>query len=184
MVQPWPRLTEEAAYVMEKMSHGLQRLGRADGGGFYDYDDWDEAGGDDEDGRELWDGLKAFIRRGTEIPDADLQDRLRFAPVVELLHALAAGVVLDIDATYAHATGEANPGDNADSTIGSPPETARRAALNLTARCGLWPTGRSPLAPIEALGEEGFERRAAELASHFGERFELPDDWRRALSKP
>ena len=38
-----------------------------------------------------------------------------------------------------------------------------------------------PLARIEAIGRDDFARRAAELASRYGERFALPEGWQQHL---
>lgn len=166
----WPQLTEEGAYVMEKMAHGLQRFGRADGGGFYDYEEDED--GDEE--RVLWDGLKAFVRRGVELSENELQDRLRFAPVVEWLKDLAASTAsIPQPGSAAPATGTAP----ATANVGSAGDAIRSAAHDLAIRSRLWPAGQSPLSLIEALGAEGFEQRAAALAARYGERFALPAQW-------
>ena len=67
------RLTESAVYVMEKMAHGFQRMGRAAGKGFYDYD---------FDTPELWTGLKVFERKARKIAQDDIQDRLLYAALL------------------------------------------------------------------------------------------------------
>lgn len=67
------RLTESAVYVMEKMAHGFQRMGRAAGKGFYDYD---------FDTPELWSGLKVFERKARKIAQDDIQDRLLYAALI------------------------------------------------------------------------------------------------------
>lgn len=153
-------MTEEAIYVMEKMAHGLQRGGRHDGGGFYDYDD----DADGEDGRELWSGLSAFGRRGSAQAQADAADRLRLAPVIEALHSLCAGALLD---------------ESADT------DSARLLALaQAAARCsGIWQSTHSdPLAwPSGPAALQHFEQRTAELAGRYGKRFQLPPDWRTLL---
>lgn len=80
----WPALTEEAAYAMEKMAHGFQRKGRAQGAGFYDYDD------DEEEEPDLWSGLSAFVRKSLKMPADDVQDRLQYITWAELLNSLQA----------------------------------------------------------------------------------------------
>ena len=70
------KLTESAVYVMEKMAHGFQRMGRAAGKGFYDYD---------FDTPELWSGLKVFERKARKIAQDDIQDRLLYAAVISAL---------------------------------------------------------------------------------------------------
>ncbi|MDO4681439.1 MAG: 3-hydroxyacyl-CoA dehydrogenase family protein [Lautropia sp.] len=148
----WFRLTEEGAYVMEKMAHGLQRMGRAAGGGFYDYDDED----DEHSDRELWSGLKAFVRRGVDLPDSDVMDRLRFAPIIELLRLL----------TSQKASPAAPRADAADRT------------RDIVTASGLWPAGYEPLAGVAKQGVEAFAERAAALEAAHGERFALPQGWR------
>ena len=80
----WPALTEEAAYAMEKMAHGFQRKGRAQGAGFYDYDD------DEEEEPDLWSGLSAFVRKSLKMPADDVRDRLQYITWAELLNSLQA----------------------------------------------------------------------------------------------
>ena len=80
----WPALTEEAAYAMEKMAHGFQRKGRAQGAGFYDYDD------DEEEEPDLWSGLSAFVRKSLKMPADDMRDRLQYITWAELLNSLQA----------------------------------------------------------------------------------------------
>ncbi len=79
------RIPESAVYVLEKMAHGFNRMGRSDGRGFYDYDDGDSP--------QLWPGLKAFERRATRISDDDIRDRLVYAAAIEALRCLQEGVV-------------------------------------------------------------------------------------------
>lgn len=61
------------------MSHGFDRLGRATGGGFYDYDDEPQ----------LWSGLKVFERRRHGLSDEDIRDRLRYTQIRAALSATA-----------------------------------------------------------------------------------------------
>ena len=78
-------MTEEAIYVLEKMTHGFNRMGREAGRGFYDYHD---------DGTsELWSGLRVFERRKAAIPDEDIRDRLLYRMVAESMRCLAEGVI-------------------------------------------------------------------------------------------
>jgi hypothetical protein len=63
-------------YVIEKMAHGFNRLGKAYGKGFYNYD---------TDPPTLWPGLKVFEKRNVNIPEQDIVDRLRFAAVLGAL---------------------------------------------------------------------------------------------------
>lgn len=155
---------------MEKMAHGLQRMGRADGGGFYEYDDAD----DEDDERELWSGLKAFERRGVNLPEADIGDRLRFAPVVAWLHARTEART----AGQATSTGDdgAHPaGETIRQSRGSNEPTQQ--ADTMAAGSQLWAAGQAPSSLIDTLGEAGFAARAAELQARYGERFKLPAGW-------
>ena len=73
-------MPESAVYVLEKMAHGFRRLGREDGGGFYDYIDGEAS---------LWTGLSVFGRGARELPDQDMRDRLAFAPTIAALELAA-----------------------------------------------------------------------------------------------
>ncbi len=88
-------MTESAIYVMEKMAHGFSRMGRAEGGGFYDYDD--------DGSRTLWSGLKVFERRAVKMTDEDVRDRLLFAQWQEATRCLADGTIRDVAAANAAA---------------------------------------------------------------------------------
>lgn len=79
-------MTADAVYVLEKMAHGFNRMGRAAGRGFYDYDD-------DHDAPTLWSGLKVFERRRISIPAEDIRDRLLLAQVLGAIDCLEAGVI-------------------------------------------------------------------------------------------
>ena len=92
---PLPRMTESAVYVMEKMAHGFSRMGRAAGGGFYDYDD--------DGSQTLWSGLKVFERRAVSVPDEDVRDRLVYAQLIEALRCIAEGTITDLGAANAAA---------------------------------------------------------------------------------
>lgn len=73
------RFTEfpkDLTYVIEKMSHGFNRLGKAHGKGFFNYD---------TDPPTLWSGLKVFEKRSFNIPEQDITDRLTFAAVIGAL---------------------------------------------------------------------------------------------------
>lgn len=65
-----------AIYVIEKMSHGFNRLGKAHGKGFFNYD---------TDPPTLWSGLKVFEKRSFNIPEQDITDRLTFSAVIGAL---------------------------------------------------------------------------------------------------
>ncbi|MBX3590235.1 MAG: enoyl-CoA hydratase/isomerase family protein [Burkholderiaceae bacterium] len=79
------RVPESAVYVLEKMAHGFKRMGRAYGGGFYDYP---------QDGeKSLWSGLKVFERGGRAIPFEDVKDRMLYAQAIETVRCIEEGVL-------------------------------------------------------------------------------------------
>jgi 3-hydroxyacyl-CoA dehydrogenase/enoyl-CoA hydratase/3-hydroxybutyryl-CoA epimerase len=78
-------MTEDAIYVLEKMAHGFNRMGRAAGRGFYDYEEGESP--------ELWSGLKVFERRRVAIPPEDIRDRLLHRVAIESIRCLDDGVV-------------------------------------------------------------------------------------------
>lgn len=78
-------MAESAVYVLEKMAHGYRRMGRAYGGGFYEYP---------ADGpKHLWEGLDTFKRGRKEVPLADVKDRMLYAQALEAVRCLQEGVV-------------------------------------------------------------------------------------------
>ena len=81
------RMPEQAVYVLEKMSHGFKRMGRAYGGGFYDYPEGQP--------KELWDGLSVFSRNAKSVPPEDIRDRLLFIQALETLRCMEEGVVIN-----------------------------------------------------------------------------------------
>ena len=108
---------------------------------------------DEDEDPELWSGLSAFLRRSVKLPADDVRDRLRYIVWVELLNSLKA-----------HALPSAATAD-----------VAARGA-------DLWADGASaPLAALRGLDADEVERRAAELAERYGQRFVLPADWRELL---
>ena len=78
------RMPESAVYVLEKMSHGYKRMGRAYGAGFYDYT---------ADGKTLWSGLKTFERGAKNIPFEDAKDRMLYAQAIETVRCLEEAVL-------------------------------------------------------------------------------------------
>jgi 3-hydroxyacyl-CoA dehydrogenase/enoyl-CoA hydratase/3-hydroxybutyryl-CoA epimerase len=62
--------------VVEKMSHGFKRGGRAVGGGFYDYGSQPP---------QLWSGLRTFERRSRQLPPEEVRDRLLHAAIAAAL---------------------------------------------------------------------------------------------------
>lgn len=72
-------IPEPAIYVIEKMSHGFDRRGKAEEAGFYDYDDGE---------MELWSGLSAFRRRGVEFSGELVVDRLRYVVLAAAIRSM------------------------------------------------------------------------------------------------
>ena len=79
------RMSESAVYVLEKMAHGFKRLGRAEGGGFYDYPEGEA--------KRLWSGLSVFQRGAKPISNEDIRDRLSMIQSIETMRCLEEGVV-------------------------------------------------------------------------------------------
>ncbi len=79
------RMPEDAVYVLEKMSHGYKRMGRAYGGGFYEYPEGQE--------KHLWEGLKTFVRASKNVPHEDIRDRMLYIQALETLRCMQEGVV-------------------------------------------------------------------------------------------
>ncbi|MDT3677506.1 MAG: 3-hydroxyacyl-CoA dehydrogenase NAD-binding domain-containing protein [Burkholderiaceae bacterium] len=79
------RIPETAVYVLEKMAHGYRRLGRAWGGGFYEYP---------ADGEKfLWPGLQAFERAKRAVTLGDVRDRLLYVQSLETIRCMEEGIV-------------------------------------------------------------------------------------------
>ena len=75
------RVPEAAVYVLEKMSHGYKRLGRAHGAGFYDYPEGAP--------KVLWSGLSVFARGAKAPPSLDeIKERLLYVQALETLRCL------------------------------------------------------------------------------------------------
>jgi len=79
------RVPETAVYVLEKMAHGYRRMGRAYGGGFYEYPPDGE--------KSLWPGLQAFERAKRPVPMDDVRDRLLYVQSLETIRCLEEGIV-------------------------------------------------------------------------------------------
>lgn len=79
------RIPESAVYVLEKMAHGFKRMGRAYGGGFYEYPEGSE--------KTLWPGLKVFERGARAIAPGDVADRLLYVQAIEAVRCLEEGVL-------------------------------------------------------------------------------------------
>jgi len=82
---PASLMPETAVYVLEKMAHGYRRMGRAYGGGFYDYP------ADAE--KSLWPGLQAFERARNRLAIDDVRDRLLYVQSLETIRCLEEGIV-------------------------------------------------------------------------------------------
>jgi 3-hydroxyacyl-CoA dehydrogenase / enoyl-CoA hydratase / 3-hydroxybutyryl-CoA epimerase len=149
--QPWTPHPADA--VFDRLIDSFGRTGRSGGAGFYDYDASGRRTG-------LWPGLRehfaapagparpAHLPPAGQPPLADLKERLLFAEALEAWRAHESGV---IDSA-------------ADANVGS------LLGIGFPA----WTGG--VLRYIEQYdgGPAGFARRAAELASRYGERFAPP----------
>jgi 3-hydroxyacyl-CoA dehydrogenase / enoyl-CoA hydratase / 3-hydroxybutyryl-CoA epimerase len=80
------RMPEQAVYVLEKMSHGFKRMGRAYGAGFYDYPEGEA--------KVLWDGLSVFARGAKNVPLEDIKDRILYIQAIETIRCLEEGVLM------------------------------------------------------------------------------------------
>ena len=78
-------MPEAAVYVLEKMAHGYRRMGRACGGGFYDYPSDGE--------KSLWPGLQAFERARGKVSLDDVRDRLLYVQSLETIRCVEEGIV-------------------------------------------------------------------------------------------
>ena len=78
-------MPESAVYVLEKMSHGYGRMGRAHGRGFYEYPEGGQV--------ELWPGLRSFVRGTKPAADDEIRDRLLYVQALEALRCLQEGVI-------------------------------------------------------------------------------------------
>ncbi|ADB32733.1 3-hydroxyacyl-CoA dehydrogenase NAD-binding protein [Kribbella flavida DSM 17836] len=126
--------------VTDRLVNEFDRRGKAAGAGFYDYP---------ADGpKQLWPGLRQHFGGGTDVPFADLQERLTFAMSLETVKCLDEGVLRSVaDANIGSILG-----------IGFPP--LHGGALQyITAYAG---------------GLPGFVARARELAAAYGPRFSPP----------
>jgi 3-hydroxyacyl-CoA dehydrogenase/enoyl-CoA hydratase/3-hydroxybutyryl-CoA epimerase len=81
-------MPKQAVYVLEKMAHGFKRMGRADGGGFYEYPEGEA--------KHLWPGLKAFERRAKRVPDEEIRERLLYVQSIEAVRCLQEGVLENV----------------------------------------------------------------------------------------
>jgi 3-hydroxyacyl-CoA dehydrogenase/enoyl-CoA hydratase/3-hydroxybutyryl-CoA epimerase len=133
--------TGPQAEVIRVMYEDIGRKGQNKGGGFYDYD---------ANGKKIttWPGLKdVFAKDGyTEMPYADIRDRLLFPQVLEAIRIMEEGVMTSVaDGNIGSIMG-----------IGFPPHTG-----------GVYQC-------VNAYGVQALADRAKELASQYGSVFEPP----------
>ena len=74
--------------VMEKMVNELNRPGKLDGAGFYEYDDKGKA--------HMWPGLKDVFGGDKEIPFNDMQERMLFVEAIETVKCFDEGVLTSV----------------------------------------------------------------------------------------
>ncbi|MEU9777529.1 3-hydroxyacyl-CoA dehydrogenase NAD-binding domain-containing protein [Streptomyces sp. NPDC047968] len=128
-----------AEAVVDRMVDEFGRPGRSGGAGFYEYD------GDGARTR-LWPGLREhFTRPGTEIPFADMQERMLFSEALDSVRCLEEGVLTTV----------------ADANIGS------LMGIGFPA----WTGGVLQYINGYQGGLPGFVARARELADRYGDRF-------------
>ena len=128
-----------SARVCTRMIADFGRGGRHHGGGFYDY----PADGE----KQIWPGLyELYFNQETELPQADIKDRLLFRQVIESLKCLDEGVLRSV----------------ADGNIGS--------LLGIGAPA--WTGGFIQF--VNTFGLQRFMDRCAELAEIYGDRFHPP----------
>ncbi|MBT2526070.1 enoyl-CoA hydratase/isomerase family protein [Streptomyces sp. ISL-99] len=136
----WPGHPSDA--VIDRMVDEFGRTGRSGGAGFYEYD---------EDGRRtrLWPGLREhFTKPGTEIPFADMKERMLFSEALDTVRCFEEGVLTSV----------------ADANIGS------IMGIGFPA----WTGGALQYINGYEGGLPGFVTRARELAATYGERFTPP----------
>ncbi|MFI9628460.1 3-hydroxyacyl-CoA dehydrogenase NAD-binding domain-containing protein [Streptomyces sp. NPDC052042] len=128
--------------VVDRMVDEFGRPGRSGGAGFYEYD---------ENGARtrLWPGLREhFTRPGTDIPFADMKDRMLFSEALDSVRCLEENVLTSVaDANIGSLMG-----------IGFPP----------------WTGGVLQYINGYEGGLPGFVARARELAERYGDRFLPP----------
>ncbi|UWE09681.1 3-hydroxyacyl-CoA dehydrogenase NAD-binding domain-containing protein [Actinacidiphila bryophytorum] len=130
-----------AEAVIDRMVEEFGRTGRSGGAGFYDYAEGRRAG--------LWPGLaEHFGRPDTEIPFADLKERMLFSESLDTVRLLEEGVLTSV----------------ADANVGSV------LGIGFPA----WTGGVLQYVNGYPGGVAGFTARARELAAAYGERFTPP----------
>ncbi|MEV4147679.1 3-hydroxyacyl-CoA dehydrogenase NAD-binding domain-containing protein [Amycolatopsis sp. NPDC049691] len=131
-----------AAAVIDRMIDSFDRKGRTAGAGFYDYADGRKQG--------LWSELKTcFGGTNTEVPLADMQERMLFAEALDTVRCLDENVLRSV----------------ADANIGS------ILGIGFPA----WTGGVIQYINQYDGGLPGFVARARELAGRYGERFTPPE---------
>ncbi|MFJ2114417.1 3-hydroxyacyl-CoA dehydrogenase, partial [Streptomyces sp. NPDC087850] len=129
-------------WVIDRMVDEFGRTGRAGGAGFYEYD------GNGARTR-LWPGLREhFGTDTTDVPFADMRERMLFAEALDSVRCLEENVLTSV----------------ADANIGS------LLGIGFPA----WTGGVLQYINGYAGGLPGFTARARELAELYGERFEPP----------
>jgi 3-hydroxyacyl-CoA dehydrogenase/enoyl-CoA hydratase/3-hydroxybutyryl-CoA epimerase len=128
--------------VVDRMVEEFGRAGRAAGAGFYEY-------GADGGRTRLWPGLREhFTASGTEVPFADMRERMLFAEALETVRCLEEGVLTSV----------------ADANIGS------IMGIGFPA----WTGGVLQYINGYEGGLPGFAARANDLADRYGDRFRPP----------
>jgi 3-hydroxyacyl-CoA dehydrogenase/enoyl-CoA hydratase/3-hydroxybutyryl-CoA epimerase len=138
--ESWAESTSDR--VLDRMISEFARKGRSTGAGFYDYD---------QSGRRLglWPEIRTVFNSGSsEIPFADLQERMLFAEALESVRCLDEGVLNTV----------------ADANIGS----------LLGIGFPTWTGGVLQFINGYPGGLPGFVKRASALAERYGSRFEPP----------
>lgn len=128
--------------VIDRMVDEFGRPGRSGGAGFYEYD---------EDGRRarLWPGLREhFTKPDTDVPFADMQERMLFSEALDSVRCLEENVLITV----------------ADANIGS------IMGIGFPA----WTGGVLQYINGYEGGLPGFVARARQLAERYGDRFLPP----------
>ncbi|WP_170336016.1 3-hydroxyacyl-CoA dehydrogenase NAD-binding domain-containing protein [Ruegeria arenilitoris] len=135
---PTEEVTPEARKLVRELVAEHDRPGRATGKGFYDYT---------EAGKEIWSGLAAWRKEGSDLPDQDIQDRIMFRAILETLRCLEEGVLRSV--------ADGNVGSILG--IGAPVHTGGYIQF------------------VNTYGLDRFVARCEELSSKYGDRFAPPD---------
>lgn len=136
-----------SAAIIDAMLDQYQRAGKAAGAGFYEYPKDASVNGGK---KYLWPELSnIFAKPGVTLPYADLQDRFLYIQAIETLRCLDEGVL----------------------------ESSRDANIGSIFGIGFpaWTGGAVQF--VNHVGPQQFATRAAELQSHYGERFKVPANY-------